>query len=52
MECGAFPPMEEAVPLLTVGSLDEVKPSFGRTMDIYAEKLYRCELYQTGEGEA
>ena len=52
MECGAFPPMEEAVPLLTVGSLDEVKTDFGRTMDIHAEKLYRCELYHTAEGEA
>ncbi len=52
MESGTFPPMEEAVPLIAVGSLDEVQPTFGKIMDIYGEKLYRCEIYRTNEGQA
>ena len=50
-ESGEFPAMEDAVPLVSVDSIEDVKSSFARTMDIYADKLYRCELYQTAEGK-
>ena len=52
VENGEFPSMEETVPLIPVGSIEEVKSGFARTMDIYGERLYRCELYQTAEGKA
>ena len=52
VESGEFPEIEKAVPLMSVGSIEEAKSSFARTMDIYGDKLYRCELYQTTEGKA
>ena len=51
VESGTFPEMEEAVPLIPVGSIDDAKPGFAKTMDILGERLYRCELYQTSSGE-
>ena len=51
-ESAAFPAMEEAVPLITVDSPEDVKPRLGTTMDIHGERLYRCEIYQTAGGEA
>ncbi len=52
MESGTFPVMEEAVPLIPTGSIEDVKPGFARTMAIDGERLYRCELYQTHSGES
>ena len=51
VESGNFPVMEESVPLISVGSIEEVKSGFAKTMDIYGDRLYRCELYQTAEGK-
>ncbi len=50
VESGSFPSMEETVPILPVGSLDEVQPALGAAMDIHGERLYRCAVYQ-GAGE-
>ena len=50
VESGTFPPMEETIPILRVGSLDEVEPALGAAMDIYGERLYRCAVYQGTEG--
>ncbi|MBR1678029.1 MAG: amino acid adenylation domain-containing protein, partial [Bacteroidales bacterium] len=50
VESGTFPQKEEAVPILRVGSLDEVEPALGAAMDIYGERLYRCAVYQGTEG--
>ena len=52
MESGSIPAIDECVPLLQIGSIDEVKSSFARTMDVTSKKLYRCELYQTAKGES
>ena len=52
VESGVFPALEETVRVIPVASLDEVKPGFGKTMDIHAGKLYRCELYQAEDGKA
>ena len=52
VESGTFPAMEDAVPCISVASLDEVKPGFGKAMDIHADKLYRCELYKASDGAA
>ncbi|MBO4662426.1 MAG: amino acid adenylation domain-containing protein [Bacteroidaceae bacterium] len=49
-ESGVFPAMEDTVPLVSVDSIEDVKSGFAKTMDIYADKLYRCELYQTADG--
>ncbi len=46
VESGSFPSMEEAVPILSVGSLKEVQPAIGEAMDIHGERLYRCAVYQ------
>ena len=51
-ESGTFPAIEEAVPLVNVGSIDEVLPELGKTMDIHADRLYRCEVYQAPDGKA
>ena len=50
VESGAFPALEEAVPVIPVNSLDEVSSGFGKTMDVHAEKLYRAEIYQHQAG--
>ena len=50
VESGTFPQKEEAVPILRVGSLDEVEPALGAAMDIYGERLYRCAVYLGSEG--
>lgn len=52
VESGTFPAMEDAVPLVSIASLDEVRSDFGKAMDIHADKLYRCELYQAADGAA
>ena len=52
MEVGAFPSMDETVPILSVGSLDEVRPSFASTMDPHAERLWRSEIYNSPDGGA
>ena len=52
MESGSIPAIDECVPLLQINSIDEVKSSFARTMDVTSKKLYRCELYQTAKGES
>ena len=52
IESGAIPAASEAVPVIPVHSLEEVKPDFGKTMDVYAPKLYRCEIYQAPDGKA
>ncbi|MBR5906542.1 MAG: amino acid adenylation domain-containing protein [Bacteroidales bacterium] len=46
VESGTFPALEEAVPVIPVKCLDDVKSGFGKTMDVHAEKLYRSEIYQ------
>ena len=51
-ESGAVPPLEEAVPVIPVKSLEEAEPGFGKVMDIHAEKLYRLEIYRSGEGKS
>ena len=38
--------MEETVPILRVGSLEEVQPAIGEAMDVHGERLYRCAVYQ------
>ncbi len=50
-ESGTFPSAEEAVPVIKINSIDEVKSGFGKTMDVNGEKLYRCEIYSTPEGK-
>ena len=50
VESGTFPQKEETVPILRVGSLDEVEPALGAAMDIYGERLYRCAVYLGSEG--
>lgn len=50
VESGSFPSMEEAVPILAVGSLDEAEPALGAAMDIHGERLYRCAVYQGAGG--
>jgi amino acid adenylation domain-containing protein len=52
VESGTISDIDEAVPIIAVGSLDEVQPTFGKIMDIYGEKLYRCEIYRANEGQA
>ena len=52
MESGSFPSLEETVPVISVGSIDEAKPTFARTMDPHAPKLYRSEIYTTPDGKA
>ena len=52
MESGVFPSLEEAVPVFSVNSLDEVRSSFGRTMDPHDERLWRAEIYTVPSGEA
>lgn len=52
VESGEFPEIDKAVPLISAGSIEDVKSGFARTMDINADKLYRCELYQAAEGKA
>ncbi len=51
-ESGVFPGMDEAVPLINTGSIDEVMPDLGKTMDIHSDRLYRCRIYQTPDGKA
>ena len=46
VESGSFPSMEETVPILKVGSLEEVQPAIGEAMDVHGERLYRCAVYQ------
>jgi len=52
MESGVFPSLEESVPVISVNSLDDARPSFGRTMDPHGERLWRTEIYTTSSGEA
>ncbi|MBO4624241.1 MAG: amino acid adenylation domain-containing protein [Bacteroidales bacterium] len=52
VESGVIPPMEEAVPIVPVKTLEDVKAGFGKTMDVHAPKLYRCEIYQSPEGQS
>ena len=51
MESGSIPTIDECVPFCQIGSIDEVKNSFARTMEVTDEKLYRCELYQAASSE-
>ena len=52
VESGTFPAIEEAVKIIPVDSLDDVRGDFGKTMDVHAERLYRCELYIAPGGKA
>ena len=52
VESGSFPSKEEAVPVISVRTLDEVEPALGAAMDIYGERLYRCAVYQGAEGKS
>ena len=52
MESGMFPAMEETVPVFSVGTLDEARRGFARTMDPHGERLWRTEIYKTSNGEA
>ena len=52
VESGSFLPKEEAVPVITVRTLDEAEPALGAAMDIHGERLYRCAIYQGAEGAA
>ncbi len=51
-ESGSVPALEDAVPLIEVKSLDDVRAGFGKTMDVHAPKLYRCEIYLAPDGQA
>ncbi|MBO7502365.1 MAG: hypothetical protein J6T32_04015, partial [Paludibacteraceae bacterium] len=46
-ESGTCPALEDCVTMQEVKSIDEVRATFSRTMDIYGERLYRCEIYKT-----
>ena len=50
IESGVFPDKDQTVPIRSIDSLDSVAPTFGQTMDIYSDKLYRCEIYITPQG--
>jgi len=52
VESGPSPELDKAVPLIQVSSLEEVKSGFGKAMDVHADKLYRCELYQAPDGKS
>ncbi len=52
MESSVYPDMESAVPIISIGTLDEVRPDFGKPVDIYSEKLFCCKIYQTPKGQA
>ena len=51
-ESGCFPSLEESIPIIQINSLDDVRADFARTMDPHGEKLWRCEIYKTGNGES
>ena len=46
-ESGTCPALEDCVTMQEVKSIEEVRATFSRTMDIYGERLYRCEIYKT-----
>ncbi len=46
-ESGTFSTMEECVPVSEITSINEVSHTFSQTMDIYSERLCRCEIYLT-----
>ena len=49
-ESGTFPAIDVCVPISETASIDDVRGTFAKTMDIYAERLYRCEIWQTKSG--
>ncbi len=51
MESSNIPTMDECVPLSQISAIDKVQPTFAHTMEVTADRLYRCELYQTASGE-